>query len=232
MVPGTYSSIVSQSAFAGGPITFIGHAGKNASSSAVTVTYNVSSIEGDFLLLLVQTDDVNMIATPVGWTSLYNAPDGFGGHKFAMFWKFKETDETVFIADPGDHVIASVLTFRNTDSSAPIDALGAVNIKQYIQVNTGQGMPSITTAFDGDFVLAIISHDHVTESATSSAWSNSSLSSTSELIDISTTLGWDGGFGVWGGLKSTAGATGVTTLTTVNDSGYAQMMHLALKPVI
>jgi hypothetical protein len=68
-----------------------------------------------------------------------------------------------------------------------------------------------------------------TGTANFSAWTNSNLSSITELTDNTVTAGNGGGLGITIGGKATAGAYGNTTVTLATASTKA-MMSVAIKP--
>lgn len=222
MIPGAYSATTKQ---ATGTITFIGHAGKNASLGGQTITYHASSASGDLLLLIVQADDADTIGVPTGWTSLSSrsyAPFA----RVRIMYKFKTTDTDVYVSDVGDHQCSSVLTFRNVDASLTAGTAAGGTLSNYFN---GQ-ITGVTTTDDGAFVLWIGIHDAPSNSSQASSWSNANITGGAELIDICTDISWDGGFAVWGGIKTTAGATGDTTVTWASDVDGIIYYVLPLKP--
>jgi len=222
MIPGVYNSVSKQAA---GVITYIGSAGKNVSKSGQTITYHASSVSGDLLLLIVQADDADSISTPSGWSTLMNrsyAPFTRG----KVMYKFKTTDTDVFVSDPGDHQTATVLTFRNVDSS--LTAGSSVSVE--ITAANNETLPGCTTTADEAFVLWVAFHDADSDSGQASGWTNANITGGAELVDHSTSTSWDGGYAVWGGIKTTAGATGDTTLTWGAAVEGIIVLALPLKP--
>lgn len=218
MIPGTYNSITKQAA---GVITFIGNAGKNVDTGGQTITYHASSASGDLLLLIVQADDGDSIGTPSGWTSLTNrsySPYCRG----KVMYKFKGTDTSVYVSDVGDHQCSSVLTFRNVDSSLTAGTAAGGTLS----ATNSETIPGVTTTADGAFVIWIGFHDAPSNSSQASGWTNANITGGAELADFSTDTSWDGGFAVWGGIKTTAGATGNTTLTW--DAGVGGIIYYTL----
>lgn len=228
MVPGTYTSIIARTTPA---IEFIGNAGKNVSTGSQSITYHASSASGDLLILIVQADDVDTIPTPSGWTRIFNSSDGRGGCRGFVAWKIKASDTKVFVSDVGDHQTASVLTFRNTATTSPIEIPLVATVYPYSGINGGSTIPGAISTIDNSFVCYVVIHDNDSNSACTSGWTNAQLSSTAELIDISTNTGWDGGFAVWGGFKASAGNTGVTGLTITDTGGYAICFPMVIKPI-
>jgi len=223
MVPGTFMSIVGKPA---PNILYIGNAGENIGSggTGVTVTYNASSAAGDFLLLFAQCDDGSSISTPSGWTK-YASGSVSPYCKGYIFYKFKTTDTTVFVQQTSNQTNCSVLTFRNVDTTSPIN-VGAGKLGN--EGSTTRTFPDITTTVDGCFYLAAYFHDWPNASNTAaSSWTNANIASGTELLDISTTADWDGGVAVWGGYKNTAGACGATTVVHA-DSAAANILEQAL----
>lgn len=204
MIPGAYNSITKKSA---DTVTFIGNGGKNVSTGGQTITYHASSAADDLLILIVQCDDADNIPAPSGWTQIfYDAYSPFC--RMEIFIKTKDTDTSVYVSDSGDHQIATVLTFRDV---LGLYTFGAVDGELTSSVN--ETLPGVTTPTDNNYVLWIAAHDAPSNSAQASGWTNANITGGAELADFSTDTGWDGGFAAWGGIKTTAGATGDTTLT-------------------
>lgn len=225
MLPGTIGKTVKSG---GQAISYIGNAGKNVAtgSAGVTITYNASSAEGDFLVLVAQTDDAFPMSTPSGWTQESDIYVSGFVHTY-LFYKTKSSDTTVFCTAPTvDHITCTVLTFRNVDTYTP------KNVKSEYSVgdNTSQTLTGVTTTVDACYVLWLVGHDAPTEGTVFSNWTNANITGSAELIDISTTDSWDGGVGVWGGIKTLAGATGSTTVTVDSLADSMSVLCYAMNP--
>lgn len=221
MIPGSNSFFGKQ---ASSGITYIGNAGENVSTGAQTITYNASSAAGDFLMLFVESDNADTAVTPAGWTILINRTAA-SECRATLYYKFKGTDTTVFLSDFGDHTEASVLTFRGVNPSAINNHLSAEEATA-----NACNIAGVTTTVDNCFVMYAVYHS--IESDTNgqlSGWTNAAISSSSELIDICTSVGWDGGFAVWGGYLLHAGASGTTT-ANISDITDRINLCVALTP--
>lgn len=193
------------------PVQYIGNAGKyvnGADGSAITITFNGSTQEGDYLMCVTTVDDATSTNTPTGWNLIYDR--GFPPYsKTRIFSKtYASADGNTVYVDPGfGQVTASVLTFRGVGSVSGFANNGVEPVGSTLTIAGG------TSTEDNVFTIFGFGHDAPKDIAIASNWTNANISSASELIDISTSNHYDGGFAVWGGYKLTAGATGNTTVT-------------------
>ena len=237
MLPGNYTSQNSQSTVSG--IYYVGMGtvtGTDVSTiTSITYPYPSGIQAGDILVLIDHEDDNGSHCTwpPSGWTNLYT-PSTSGGFWIRAAYKVHTTGTSMSLVGPGsalDHSFGTVIAFRGVNTSSP---LAATTLNDFTR-STGGGNPfsftNVTTTVDKAYVCNIIGHDIDTSTASVTFTANTSLSATSrgELLDISTQLGWNGGFGVYGGIKDTAGVVNNCAGSIKADS-YKRMIAFALKP--
>lgn len=207
-----------------------------------TVTVNASTQVGDFMLLVIQTDDPytpdSTYYAGLGWT-YYNTRKYGTTCRGTVFYKFNDGD-TTFDLDPiQDHQTVVVMTFRHVNTTSPINAYregdwgnGASPSTSDGGGGSGQLIPGITTTVDSCFFMVIMYHCYPTASSyvDNGSWVNANIDGGTELVDYSTTLGYDGGMAIWGGGKLTAGACGSTNVDMNRTNYNGPYMVLALAP--
>jgi hypothetical protein len=204
--------------------TYIGKGAANGTNGAAVASYPAGISAGDLLVLVAQTDQNDSITTPAGWTLLISVTST--ECDLRVYTKFHTTGSSVTISWSGDHIVYQVLGFRDVKASAPIDASTTGN---HTGLGSNVNIPGVSTTLANCLVLAMVAHDIATNGSVVSNWANGNLSEATELTDVSSTIGWDGGFGIYAGYKLTAGAVGTTTasLTQAKKRAYA---CLALAP--
>lgn len=229
MVPGTYNPMLMNT---GGSITFIGEGGRYTrdGNGSLEVGVHANTVSGDYVVCVAQYDqDSSIGSVPATWNLISFDTVG-SSFRYVVFGKiYTGTPPTITLVSGGDQLIAACLTFRNVNASTQIDATPSV-VEQVFSVgsNTITSHPATTVA--NCFYIDVLAHDYNTSSSTLwSGWTNSDLEGYTELVEYSTTLGWDGGFAVAGGIKETAGAVADSTVTSsINkDMGYTSF---ALRP--
>lgn len=188
----------------------------------------------DVALLFVEScgGEAISLSTAAGFVEITNSPQNTGtttnGTRLAVFW-CRATGASMgapTIADPGDHVRAVILTFRNVIRSGNPWDVTAGSVKA--AASTSVTFDSVTTTVDGCLVINAAARDTDSATAAFSAWANAALGGLRELHDAGTTDGNGGGLGIAAGYKHKAGATGATTATV--SSSINAMLTIALKP--
>lgn len=215
MVPGTYTPMFMNT---GGSIQFIGEGGRfvRDGNGDLTVGVHPNTQVGDFVFLVEQYDQDSSVggSPPTGWTLLANDQVDTNFRWVIIYRIYAGTPPTVTLVSGGDQLIATCLTFRGVDASTPIDSTGTVN-ELFFSAGTMTLSNHETTTRANCYHVDVITHDYNSSSSSLwSGWANSSLESCTELVEYSTTTGWDGGFAVAGGIKRTAGLVADTTLTS------------------
>lgn len=141
---------------------------------------------------------------------------------------YSGTAPTITVLNTGAYLIGVCLAFRNVDPTTPIDASGSGSFTAV--VGSGNTVPNSTSTTDNCYLLDIIAHNlSTTSTAVFSGWANTSLISTTELGEDSTTLQDDGGFAVAGGVKAVAGAINDTTFSLTSNSGNFRYLNILIR---
>lgn len=188
----------------------------------------------DIALLFVESGGGQpaTLSVPAGFAAVASSPQAVGagvnGTQLTVFWA-RATSAAMTaptVADPGNHVYARILTYRGVANSGnPWDVTGGGT---KTPASTTGNVPGVTTTLASTLVVQAIARDTDNAAAAFSAQTNVNLEGLGERVDAGTTAGNGGGFAVWDGYKSTAGATGTTTATV--SSSINAYLTIALKP--
>jgi len=219
---------------AGATPTYAG-AGGNPFSSTVTLAppWPVHAA-GDIGLLVCESVGAEPITltTPAGFAEVTGSPVATGtallGTRLAVFWCRATSDaqSAPLVADPGNHVLGKIFTFRGAVASGdPFDA-AAGDVKA--AASTSMTWPTLTTLGADRLIILLATRDDDLAGPEWSNYANANLTDLTERFDDGGIVGNGGGIVVVTGGKATAGAIGATTadvFSTVNA-----MLALALKP--
>lgn len=190
----------------------------------------------DIALLFVESrgEDVVTLSTPAGFVQVLNSPQNVNtlvnGTRLTVFWARATSTAMAAptVADPGNHVIAQILTYRGVIATGdPWDTTGGgfEDVSDTSLSATGV----TTTVADTLIVVAVAQGRDANSTTTFSGWANANLTGIAEQTDFARNNGDGGGFGVMGGVMAAAGATGNTTATLSNAFRKA-FLTIALKP--
>jgi hypothetical protein len=191
---------------------------------------------GDVALLIVETaNQAVTLSTPAGFVQVTNSPQGTGtaggtaATRLTVYWKraTSAAEASPRVADSGNHQIAQIITFRGVIASGNPWDVTAGNVAS--SPSGSVTIPGTTTTVANTLVVAIVSNRTDTDTAQTSGWANSNLTSLTERVDSGSFAGNGGGFGVATGVKATVGAYGATTATLAISSTQGRM-SIALKP--
>lgn len=188
----------------------------------------------DVALLFVESagGEAATLSVPAGFVAVANSPTGAGtaGTRITVFWARATSTSMAAptVADPGNHVYAQIITYRNVfPTGNPWDVIGS-GIKA--AASTALTVTGVTTTVADTLVVQVAARDDDANGAEFSAQTNANLVGIAERSDAGTTSGNGGGFSVWDGSMAAAGATGSTTVTVVNSINA--FLTIALKPDI
>lgn len=211
------------------PPTFVA-AGVSASGTGdVTPGLPTGHTTNDILLLFVQTNQQGASA-PAGYARLGPAVGigtaaAAGGVRGYVFWKRdagSESDPTV--TDTGDHTLAQIIAIRGCPTSGdPFRSVGQT--RKATASTTGTGVAG-ATAVDNALVVQAFFHALDSASAVFSGWTNASLTSVTERIDVATADGNGGGIGVATGVLATAGSFDATTVTETSTTDVGTCFYM------
>ena len=230
MVPGTYTLITTPTTVNG--IQYVGAGAVNSvtgSTSTITFDYPADRQANDVLILVVQQDDngTHITFPPAGWTTINNSTNA-GFWLFAAYQVYSSGTGLTVNTSGIDHVIGQIFGFRGVNTGTVIDGSVATSFTRASGSPNPFNFTNVTTTAANSFVCNVVGHDIDTSTASITWNANSSLTSPVEISDVSTQNGWNGGFSLYGGLKTTAGAVNNATGNYKADS-YKKFIGWALK---
>lgn len=203
-------------------------------TGAVTVSWPAHAV-GDVALLFVESagGEPVTLSAPSSFVAVANSPQATGtgtaGTRLSVFWARATSIAmpAVVVADPGNHVVARIFTYRGViNSGDPWDVTGG-GVKA--AASTAVSVSGVTTATEDTLVVQAVSRDNDSASTTAfSGQTNGNLNALAERGEAGTNSGNGGGFAVWDGVKLAAGAIGNTTATVT--SSVNAWLTIALKP--
>lgn len=202
------------------------------STGAVTVAPPESYINNDLLVLVVAS--VNQaITTPSGWTQVTNSPQGTGtaaavqSIRIGVFTKIASgAQASVTVADTGNLTMGQMFCFRKVDQTTPIETTSGSVLAT---AGTTHTLPAVTTSTNNAMIAHCtgIGRDAATTVNYSTA-TNANLTNLTLRASRTTSTASGGGIGMVTGTKTTAGATGTTSVTTQSSKGA--FVTIAIKP--
>lgn len=211
---------------------FISYGPFAESVNAVTVQTPYSFINGDLLVLVVAS--VNQaITTPSGWTQVTNSPQGTGtagavqSIRIGVFTKIASgAQAAVTVADTGNLTMGRMFCFRKVDQTTPIEVTSGSVLAT---ASTTHTLPAITTSTNNVMVAHCtgIGRD-ASLSLNYTTTTNANLTGLTARVSQTTATASGGGIGLVTGIKTTAGATGTTSVTTQTAKGA--FVTLGIKP--
>lgn len=175
----------------------------------------------DINILFVQSSN-QTVAAPAGWAQLgpavgFGTAAAAGSVRLTIFWKRDSgADSDPTVTDPGDHAIGQIIGIRGCVTTGdPFIILGQTRKTTASTTGTAFGG---ATRINSCLIVNAFAHALDSASAVFSSWTNASLSSVTERIDVATTDGTGGGIGVATGELSTAGTVAATTVTETSTT--------------
>lgn len=191
----------------------------------------------DIILLFTESANEN-VAVPDGWTEAPGSPVGTGvaadvaATRLQVFWRRAVSDKETapFVADPGDHVVAAMMSVRGClQQGSPFGP----NVGSDVQagVVAAVSIPGFNTVVDKTLVVAVVAHGIDGITAQGSGWANASLANVTERIDGGSAANNGGGLVVITGDKAVAGAVAATTGVLATAFQQARLAF-ALRPQV
>jgi hypothetical protein len=194
----------------------VGVGGAISSISAVSVVWPTHKA-GDIGLLLAETAN-EAVATGTGFTALTAVSIGVAAAtdavRLSMQWKRAASgaEPDVALADPGDHILARIVTVRGCPSgSTPVSILASQTLSV---AASPMSWINATTAVDNTLVGLAAAHPEDSAAPGFAGFVNAGLPGFVEQLDAGTASGNGGGLFLGTARKATAGAIGVSTSTT------------------
>lgn len=195
---------------------------------AVVPALPLGWLSDDVGIMLVENQDATGIAAITGWTVVTSQFASTGNPtRLTVLWRRLKTGDTApTVPDPGDHVVARILGFRDcVTTGSPINIFAG---STELVADTTVSIPGATTTAPNCTVIAAVSTGAVVAStAHIGTWVNASLTSVTEVADNWVADGGGGGFGAAIGVKTAAGAYSATTATVVT-ANFKALISLAL----
>ncbi|OLS26804.1 MAG: hypothetical protein HeimC3_06960 [Candidatus Heimdallarchaeota archaeon LC_3] len=145
-------------------ITFISFSSAQGAELNTTASINkpVGTEEDDFMIAILastiggDTDGSTMSSSPSGWTlqTDYTIDAGSGQHIY-IYWKIAGVSESSSYSwtwSFGSGWVGQINTFRNVNTTSPINVEGTVAIEQDPQTSVEPTSPSITTTIDNAMI--------------------------------------------------------------------------------
>ncbi len=177
----------------------------------------------DLGLLVVECSGGDATANLAGWSHVSGSPlvdvASDAGSKFQLLWRraTSSAEPSVALPDLGDHALACIVVIRGAPAGGSPFSAVTTAIKTSASGTTS--LPAITTSAPNTLVLGLASRPNDSANASFSL-SNPALTGFVEHLDIGTTQGDGGGFGVWSGIRATPGvvpgSSGSQTPATTN----------------
>ncbi len=185
------------------------------------------------VIFAVSANEAIALSVAADFAEVTDSPQGTGtvggaaATRIAAFWCRATSGAmaTPTIADPGNHVFAQMLTFRNCVATGDPweDTAGDTGA-----ADTAVAIPGGVTAAINRLIVAACSSGFDSATGQFSGWTNADLANLAERINAGTALGNGSGLGVVTGEKAAAGAFGATTATLANSFAQGRIM-IALK---
>jgi hypothetical protein len=206
-------------------------------AGAVSPPWPVSHAVNDVALLMVESQggEAVTLSDPQGFQEItaltLGEGTGAGSTRLTVFWHRATSTAmaTPTVADPGDHVIARISTFRNVVSvGVPWDVL---KVSSLAVAATAVSIPGDTTYSPNDLVVMIVTNGIDSAASQLDTPVNADLGSVTKRSDSNTNTGTGGGFCFSHGTLVTAGAFGATTANLLASSKQV-LATIALKPAL
>ncbi len=183
---------------------------------------------GDLGLLFVESFN-QAVATPTDWIPLPGSPAALvSSTRLTGFYRFATSaaESAPLVTDPGDHVVAVILTLRGTKTTNPFNTAssGASGGSTTIGI-----CPGLLTTANECLIVGVMAYGVDSAGPISSLEANATLASVTEQHDAGSVDGNGGGIIIITGTKAIAGFVDMTT-STVTSTGYASMTFAVQSP--
>jgi len=203
--------------------TYIGKGTRDEGTGAITPTINGSTTDDDLMILQVETATESVTA-PAGWTEFSMSPVQYSTTtRISLFYRrYVGGDSNPTIADPGDHVIAQIYTFRGCIATGePISMSTTATSAGTTAFNVDCGV----TTLDNQLIVIFVNGGADTSTSRFlTTGVNASLSSLTQRTSEGTISGDGGSIDMWTGEKTTAGDCGNLTDTLAVASAWATIV--------
>ena len=185
-----------------------------------------------FLVAETQESETPTLSTPAGFTLVESVASSNGGvdTRCTVWWKRATTasEATPTIADPGDHCVATMTVYRNCRTTG--NPWWSYTTGNDDTASTSSTIPSITTEYDGEKLIGIMTQGADAAGAWASGLTNANLNTFVEKFDDAAIDGNGGGIHIFDCYSGAPGVEGTTAVTLANSSKTASFMF-RLAPV-
>ena len=223
--------------------TFVAAGTLVETTTTVTINPNASHATGDYELCITETQNETVsLTTPAGFTAHPGSPVQCASGTatvatrltvFERIWN--GSDGSPITNDPGNHVIATILSFRRSsgtwatlaDARSATSGTGWTATPETASENTSLEWTGITTDTADQLIIHLVAQskpDIAGGTAEMSAHTNAALASITERFDDAAASGNGGWLGCFTGTLATQGATGNSTATGATASFHANLM--------
>lgn len=190
-----------------------------AGSGGFTLALPSGTVENDFLLLVTESNGVDVVAPPDGtWTEFSTSPQigGTTTTRLTAFWKIAGAAEPgATLADPGDHLVGALFSFNGVELTGTIGWSDGANEDTSDNSVNWAGLGSGVIGA-GDFVIFI---GCTGTDSTTGQLSSASMTGVEEFIRGSVNTNAIGGGGLyWIGGRSISGGAADASGTLVSNS--------------
>lgn len=216
-----------------GPVpTYVGNtSGTYGATGSASVPWPAHQA-GDLGILVVHTSNQSP-ETPSGWTLVEQVGTGTPGVSGAcMITLFSRvaassSEPNVSVADSGNHTVCSMFVLRGMDPTTPIEATSSSSGVTGPTI----ALPAITTLGSNRLVVMLVADSYDDSvAARYSSWSNGTLTSITERVDVGFAPGTGGGLAYATGEKAVAGSTGSGVVSYDRGTHNYTAISLAVKP--
>lgn len=201
----------------------------STTGGAVTVPLGAGLIEGDYMLILLETASGSNVAQPTGWTPWRVLRSS--SCQLAVFGKLAGASESAPVTGAGgDHCVARMIVIKDVDQATPIDVAVLGTGGPPGAAETPFSITGATTTVDNTLVINCIAWGSDNAGPFVADYANASLSSLTKVFDGGTATNNGGGIAAFSGVKDVAGAVSATTGNWITASGNWCDITIAFRP--
>lgn len=191
-------------------------------TGAITLVLPSGWQANDIFLIICETNGGEAVTTPSGYTELATSPQNTAQTRLTVFWKRATVSEAnVSIADPGDHITATLIAFSGAiTTGSPFDVIAADNTGT--TSSTAVSFPVVTPT------IKDVSCIHIASTGADTATDQLSSFSAPQLLNAvgnstSSAAGGGGGFVFINGYAAAVGVPINTTAVLANTSQQSRI---------
>jgi hypothetical protein len=199
-------------------------------SGSITLNEPATVAEGDLMVACIAARGNASFTLPTGWTLVAQhtsgdttVGDGIASGLMAYIIRGASAPDLVFTRTGGDVAYGRIEAYSSPAASSPFDTHSATTLAA---TSTTAGTPGLTTAEDGELLVAMLAQGRLTSATNMAAATDPTVVSGAdavsgpmmgtwlERVDVNSSSGADLALAVFDSVKRTAGATGNFTATS------------------